>query len=1089
MKRKLIWLLIWLPAFVLSHNASAQFYSGSQMTFGKNRIQYNDERIWSQFRFEAFDFIFYQEGRKITINAAKYAYTALEEISQKLNYKPESKIHFIVFNTLSEMKSSNIGLDNEVLYNTGGITNVVDNKVFLYFDGSYLNLEQQIRAGIARVIINYMLYGEQLVSNVKNSTLMALPDWYINGLVSYLSQDWSTSLDERFRDGILNRNFKKFNHLEGADATLAGHAVWKYVVDRYGIAVIPNVIYMTKVARNVESGFLFVLGVSFKNLISEWYNYNFALFTNDVAGRTTPPESNVPIKIKKKNFYYQAKVSPDERYLTYAFDKVNKKKLFILDRNSGKKRKLYRMGTKMDDISDMSFPVTAWHPTSGLFAWVVEKKGRRVLYLYNLEDKTREDIYIDNLNKVLDMAYSPDGSVLVMSAVVNGYSDIFLFYPGSKSFTRVTNDIYDDLTPRFIDNNLIAFSSNRISDTLELEKETYLVDYSDTVEKQSYYDIFAYDTKSKSPVLRRITETPFASEMSPMPADGKEFTWLSDENGIQNKMIGHFDSAIAYVDTTVHYRYFTTMSAATNLNTGIREMEFYRNSSLGTMVFTVGNKSQIVVLDKDLYQTDVSDDWKKSTSWAVERNTTRSAAAEKKDIHPDSKVKPAQKQGYVKSGSDSSGVNVYNYKFSVVTSKPAGSSKASQHKNDSVPAFRFVLPKQQNYDVEYGIDKLVSQLDFSFLNTTYQPYNGLGPIYGNSGSNAFFQVGASDLLEDKRIVGGVKLSLNLDNNEYFISYEDMARRLDRQVVFHRMSYDLVTENAYIKHHLQDFSYIFKWPFSPVLALKATAVFKYDNQVYKSVNDYNLEHPDVNSLWAGSRLELVFDNTRSPMKNILFGLRYKIFSEYYQGINKNKLNLITAGFDFRHYTRIHRTFIWANRIAFGTSFGSTRLLYFLGGTDNTFLPSFNYNQPVNPDMNFAFQTLATNMRGFPQNVRNGNSFAVINSELRMPLFRYILNRPIKSEFINNFQIVGFGDLGSAWLGLNPYSEENVMVPHTYYQRPILVTVKEPRNPLVGGLGTGLRTTLMGYFVRFDVAWGIEEMKVTKPRYVLSFSLDF
>jgi hypothetical protein len=65
----------------------------------------------------------------------------------------------------------------------------------------------------------------------------------------------------------------------------------------------------------------------------------------------------------------------------------------------------------------------------------------------------------------------------------------------------------------------------------------------------------------------------------------------------------------------------------------------------------------------------------------------------------------------------------------------------------------------------------------------------------------------------------------------------------------------------------------------------------------------------------------------------------------------------------------------------------------------------------------------------------------------------------------------------------------MVPHTYYQKPILVIVKEPRNPLVGGLGAGLRTTLMGYFVRFDVAWGIEEMKVSKPRYVLSFSLDF
>ena len=226
-----------------------------------------------------------------------------------------------------------------------------------------------------------------------------------------------------------------------------------------------------------------------------------------------------------------------------------------------------------------------------------------------------------------------------------------------------------------------------------------------------------------------------------------------------------------------------------------------------------------------------------------------------------------------------------------------------------------------------------------------------------------------------------------------------------------------------------------------------------------------------------------------MINIFYGLRYKIFTEYYQGINQSELNLITAGFDFRHYSKIHRTFIWANRFAFGTSFGSTRLLYYLGGTDNTFLPLFNYDQPVDTSMHFAFQTLATNMRGFKQNIRNGNTFAVINSELRFPVFRYILNRPIKSKFINNFQLVGFGDIGSAWLGLNPFSEENIMVPTYYQQKPITVVIRTPRNPIVGGIGLGLRTTVLGYFLRFDVAWGIEELKINDPRYVLSFSLDF
>ncbi len=1077
----IIFLIVLLVPF---QKVSAQFYNGSHMTFGKNRVQYNEERVWSQFRFKDFDFIFYQDGRKITINAAKYATTALKEISDKLSYKPENKIHFIVFNSLSEMKSSNIGLDNEILYNTGGVTNVVDNKVFLYFNGNYLNLEEQIRSGIARVILNQMIYGEQISANIKNSTLMALPEWYLSGLQSYLASDWNTELDEKLRDAVVSGKFRKFNHLEGADATLAGHSVWRFIANKYGSNMIPNIIYMAKVSRNVENGFLYVLGVSFKNLIREWYTYNQTIYQNDIDGRDKAPDHNVPGKIKRKNHYYQAKTSPDGRYLTYVMDKVNKKKLFIVDRQSQKKKKLFRLGTKMDDTPDLTYPVTAWHPTSGLFAWEVENKGRRKLYLYNVNDKTREEFYIDNINKVLDMAYSPDGSLLVMSAVINGYSDIFLFYTGSNSFTRITNDVYDDLQPRFIDNGrMIAFASNRVSDTLVLEQETYMVDYSEPVIKQQSFDIFAYDIVSKQQVLRRVTNTPAVSESSPMPWDGKYFSFLSDQNGICNQLIGYFDSAIAYVDTSIHYRYFTTISPATNFSSAIREQESYLNSELLTQVFTVGKSSRIIVSEKTDVNSFSSVNKPVNTSWADERNLRFSMMQTKPDTSHQNKN--GRKQGFVTSQKDSGNVNIYNYRFTTNTNK--NPKKNNSVKTDSVE--KFVLPHQQNYDVEYGIEKLVSQLDFSFLNTTYQPYNRSVVTFNNAGNNALFQMSISDLLEDKRISGVVRSSFSLDNNEYFISYEDLARRLDRQLIFHRMTYDAADENSYIKHHLHDANYIFKWPFSPVLALKGTLILKYDNQVYKSINDISLAKPDVNTYWGGTRLELIFDNTRPVMTNIMYGLRYKLFAEYYQGINKSELNLITAGFDIRHYSKIHRTFIWANRLAFGTSFGSTRLLYYLGGTDNTFLPSFNTKQAVDTTMNFAFQTLGTNLRGFPQNIRNGNTFAVINTELRFPVFRYLLNRPIKSQFINNFQIVGFGDIGSAWLGLNPYSDENIMVPETYYQKPITVIVKTPRNPLVGGMGLGLRTTVFGYFLRFDVAWGIEELHVYSPRYVLSFSLDF
>ncbi|MDP4588688.1 MAG: hypothetical protein NWS86_10970, partial [Flavobacteriales bacterium] len=70
-------------------------------------------------------------------------------------------------------------------------------------------------------------------------------------------------------DGVLNGAFENFNRLEGDEAAYAGYALWKYVADVYGENVLPNILYMTKISRNIESGFLFVLGTSLMSLNSD----------------------------------------------------------------------------------------------------------------------------------------------------------------------------------------------------------------------------------------------------------------------------------------------------------------------------------------------------------------------------------------------------------------------------------------------------------------------------------------------------------------------------------------------------------------------------------------------------------------------------------------------------------------------------------------------------------------------------------------------------------------------------------------------------------------------------------------------------
>jgi len=253
----------------------AQFYNGSQTEFGKNRVQYNNFE-WTFFKYENFDIYFYNNGKELALYTAQYAESQITEIQRLLETNLEAKIQFIIFNTQSESRQSNLGLmagDGTNSGNTGGITRILDQKVILAFNGDHADLQRQIRQGVTQVVLNQLLYGSSLTSQVKNATILFLPDWYLNGLLSYFSEEWNTTIDNRVRDGILSGRYKKFNQLTGADAMYAGHSFWRFISEKYGSNVVPNIVYMAKISKSVESGFMYVLGISFKSVVAEWLAY------------------------------------------------------------------------------------------------------------------------------------------------------------------------------------------------------------------------------------------------------------------------------------------------------------------------------------------------------------------------------------------------------------------------------------------------------------------------------------------------------------------------------------------------------------------------------------------------------------------------------------------------------------------------------------------------------------------------------------------------------------------------------------------------------------------------------------------------
>jgi hypothetical protein len=1084
--------------------SSAQFYNGSQLTFGKSRVQYTNF-LWTYFRFDKFDTYFYQNGKELAQYTAEYADKHMKEIELNLQSNLEEKIQFIIFNTLTDLKQSNIGVYGDWdYYNTGGVTRIIGGRVLLFFDGNYDHFDQQIRAGIAQVILNNMIYGTGIGAQIKNNALFTMPEWYMNGLISYVSRKWDPEIENQVRDAIMNRQYEKFNSLTGLEAMYAGHALWNYIALKFGAASIPNIVYMARLSRSVEKGFQYVLGYSFKSIVSEWLNFYKEIYSNQDIGRTIPDGKTLNTKNKPDRVYGQLKLNPEGNTVVYTTHNLGIYKVFLQDIETGKKKRIYRGGYRLAERPDYSYPLVAWHPSGRILSILVERKGEPWLYLYDIAGKKFEHQILYNFDKILDMSYNDDGALLVFSAVIKGQSDIFVFNIASGSYEQITKDIYDDLNPRFMNHSgEIIFSSNRPGDTIRFDEKM------DINKLQFSHDLFIYKYATKKNVLQRLTRTTGVNETHPQPYTDNFFTFLSDESGIVNRYLARFDSTISYVDTTTHYRFFTTMFPVTNYSRNILELDVSsRAGKIGQIVFLNRNYRMFTedfVLPKHASRTEIKSTYFKDLATrTTEKKQEKAQADTIPPVISEPYKKPEKKhfssvrlsevaiitKPVPADTSDNRRSNISTGVFNILTDstgkgwlfggKPVKKDSVNKYKN----------AKQLNYDVSYYIDQMVTQIDFTYLNFAYQPFTGsVSPVFVNPGLNGLFMVGITDLMEDYRINGGVRVNFNLVNNEYIFSFTHYKKRLDHQITFHRKAVEEYGYYSLIRHKIHELYYVLTYPFNPVLNIKGTASIRYDRAVYLSTDLINLQRPDVDQVWGSIKGELTYDNTRNVGLNLYHGTRYKVFGEYYQMLNTKGNNCIVLGLDFRNYQKVHRCLIWANRIAASTSFGSNKLIYYMGGVDNWLFPRFNPDTPVAFDQNYAFQTIATNMRGFDQNIRNGNSFFVYNTELRWPVFRYFYNRPIRSDFLNNFQIVAFGDVGTAWTGSSPWSADNQLFNTYIYRKPLFIKVEMIKDPMVGGFGLGARTRLFGYFLRADLAWGVEDGTVRKPIFYFSLSLDF
>ncbi|MBR5982400.1 MAG: hypothetical protein IK025_01590 [Bacteroidales bacterium] len=1042
-------------------SANAQFYNGHQMRFGKNRVQF-EEFEWYYYRNQQFDTYFYAGGSDMAEMANGIAIEMIPQIEAFFDHKLEKRMILILFQNLSDFRQSNIGLNTDAdEYNIGGTLKVIDNIAFVYTEIDRQKFREQVVAAIANIILNDIIYGSNIKNKIANNTLIGMPEWYTSGLVAYIAHDWDTDADNLNKVYSLSNKFKNINQLTGTDAETMGFAIWNYVAKTYGPQVISNIVYLTRITKSVESAFMYVLGANMKTLQENWTEYYRSQY-EDFNNTADEPQGSDVLKRNRKNVTYaQAQYNSNTNMMAWSENKFGKYWIKAHDFGTGKTKKVFKREHMLDQIIDYTYPIIRWHPSGKMLGFMIEKKGEIYYTTYQFETKEKKEIQMPSMEKINSFDYSADGQNLVISGFNHGQSDIFIYNIASNTIENITNDDADDYEPLYVNRSKqIVFASKRDEEKIGSKKDN-------SVATQDFTDIFIYDIASKS--ISRVTETQDASETMPFKL-GEDYFFLSDRNGVRNLYTTKLDSAISFIDTITHYSYSYTTAQLSNYKFGIQNAGYdkfskdigvsYRNDKKFRIFKAennnLSNKESGCTLNRKLFD-------------AIQKQQSEGTDFETLADNPE-----------VNEGE----VNINDYSFDPEVVEKI--SKKNEEPKDVKSA------RAAKYHTTFYTNYIMTQVDFSYLFSSYQKYTG-SAFYFNPGFNLIFKVGTSDLFEDYRISAGFRFDVGMDGNEYLLTIENLKHRWNRQLVLHRQAVSDLDKN-FTKTFTHEAFYILRYPFSQVDAMQFTANIRQNKDIFLSTDINMLEKKNAYDYWGSLKAEYIFDNSKELATNILSGIRFKVFAEAFMQFDKKKTDMEVVGVDFRYYQPIHRSLIFAFRTAASASFGSAKLIYYLGGIDNwiNVVPSqdmFNTDIKIDPEINYVYQAVATNLRGFSQNIRNGTNFALTNMELRFPVISYFSRKPINNDFLKNFQIIGFFDAGMAWSGLNPYGGNNAYNNDYHEQYPVTLILNNKNNPLVAGYGVGVRSKLFGYFIRADWAWGINNGEIQKMMFYLSLSLDF
>jgi len=922
MPMKLRYILLLL--LLLAAGASPAYY------FGQNKVNLVPEE-WSTLQTMHFD-IYYPRGedefgRVVALMAEETYYT----LKDQLTFPIGSRIPVMFYSSKTNFQSTNI-IYPLLTEGVGGFTESLRNRVAIPFDGSYSDLEELLAHELTHAYTNALEDG--VANALRSMRPTSFPFWFSEGLPEYLSIGGESDYNNMFiLDMVVNDKLPPLQNLGGYYAYRLGESFLAYLARSYGKDKVTEYYYTLRSSNGLDNATKKVFGLEFDDLESRW-RYQLKRDFYPLVESQGIPVVNLEKRSdsKKKGAYFNLmpRFSPDGSRYVWFSSAESRYSVWMGSLHGLSEPRRILKGEATGKIEEFHYfrSNLSWFPDNRRVAFAAKTaNGDRIHILDVDRRKIVRSIAPAGMSAIYELDVAPDGRSLVFAGQQGMRCDLFLMDLESENLTRITDDLYNDLQPRFTpDGQSVVFASERSRDPESRRRGLFA---------NLNRNIFSLDLAGGE-----LTQHTFEKKDCSFPqvdAKGQNLYYINSDGGVSNIFaLDLKGGGRAKVTSVLSGVYSADLSPDSrhlllaNYFDGAWDI-YFKDRSLDTLCFSAYPEPRTVALEDSLLAgIDLGE---------LDRYGKREAVKPRR-------VNPAA--GFATRDPFLTEFPTFEYtaEDSLLLQRDFSYDDRPQTKDNP--------PVVKPYRARFSLDSLWGGLAYS-------------PAVGTIG---YVELSMSDMMGDHGIGINAGVSGKLEESNLALTYLYLRQRMDYGIGVFNLNDEYFFREVvpgpnndiwYRYRERQSGGYfLLRYPFSRFLRLE------FDQMVYQR-GSYLYQLGDSLEVELASDLDLVYSpGFRLVHDNALYGstgplLGWRLYYDLNTTINDGKIDYVTNYLDWRSYTLFSKRYSIALRGIAGISTGPNHQRFSLGGYYG--------------------------IRAYGDNL-SGSKKAVLTAELRFPFFEYI-----------------------------------------------------------------------------------------------------